>query len=103
MQHISIYLAKADNSPLKSYSGLGQRISDLVRMYVDLHAENGYYMFVPDHEYVLGIELVFANKADAEKISKEFDKVPKWLEDAELKPGFFAGKPICVLWNDEKN
>lgn len=103
MQHISIILANADNSPLTSKCGKADRIADIIRLYTELHAKNGFYMFVPESEYALHIELIFANKADAEKIANEFDGIPKWLGDYNLRPGLFYGKPVSVLWNDEKN
>ena len=103
MQHISIYLGNADNTPLASKSGKANCIADIIRLYIKLHAENGFYIFIPESEYELRIELVFANKADAEKIAKEFDDIPKWLADYNLRPGIFYGKPYCVAWDEEKN
>lgn len=100
MQNIAIYLANEDDTSLTS--GKANRIADIIRLYTELHAQNGFYMFVPESE-VLHIELIFANKADAEKIAKEFDGIPKWLGDYGLRPALFYGRPVAVLWGEEKN
>lgn len=103
MQHISIFLANADNSPLPSKCGKANKIAGLIRLYVEHNAKNGVYIFIPETDYTLRIDLVFANKADAEEIAREFDVIPKWLESFNLRPGLIYGKPFCILWDEEKN
>jgi hypothetical protein len=102
MQHIEICLAGKNGASLKSYSGLGSTIADMIRIYANMVSNNKVYCFIPERENVLSVHLVFADKEAAEEMAKEFNPIPKWLSDYELTGGFFYGKPFSVLWDDEK-
>lgn len=102
MQKIEINLTGKDGASVKSYDEFGRNVTTIICTYANLISNNRVYCFTPKSEDMIRVQLIFADKAAAEEMAKEFNPVPKWLADYELTPGFFYGKPFSVLWDDEK-